>query len=299
MKYNPSYVKLSKEDFQKRIESLRSMMERCVICPHCCGVNRLKGEIGFCKARDKVKISSCFPHFGEEDVLVGRHGSGTIFFSYCNLRCVFCQNYTLSQGIEGREVSTEELAMMMLKLKEQGCHNINLVSPSHYVPQIVEAISMAASEGLNIPIVYNTGGYDSVAILKLLQDIIDIYMPDTKYMDEELGKKYSKIGNYPRVLKAGLKEMHRQVGDLEIKDGLAVKGLLVRHLILPNRLAGTKELLQFISEEISTNTYINLMGQYYPTHEVYKYPELTRRATREEVREAFEYAETLGLDRVI
>jgi putative pyruvate formate lyase activating enzyme len=297
--YRPSYLGLSSQEFKEKIDGLKELSTKCSICPHCCGVNRGRGERGFCEAGMRVRISSAFPHFGEEDVLTGVRGSGTIFFAHCNLKCVFCQNYNLSQGLEGREVEVEALALSMLKLQKMGCHNINLVSPSHYVPQIAQAIWIASKEGLSLPIVYNTGGYDSVETLKLLDRIIDIYMPDTKYMDEGLARRYSNIPNYPQVLKAALKEMHRQVGDLIIQNGLAIRGLLIRHLILPGKLSGTKEVLEFIANEISRDTYINLMAQYYPTNKAHLYPELCRRISKDELEEALRHANELGLVNLI
>jgi len=243
-------------------------------------------------------VSSYGPHFGEEAPLVGRHGSGTIFFTYCNLRCVFCQNYTISQLGEGRGVDREELAGMMLSLQSKGCHNINLVSPTHVVPHILDALELAVSMGLHLPLVYNSGGYDSVETLGLLDGIIDIYMPDMKYADEKTAEQLSGIKDYPEVNKAAIKEMHRQVGDLQIDDGVAQRGLLVRHLVLPNRLAGTQEVVRFLAQEVSTNTYLNIMAQYHPCHKAFDIPLLARPVNRQEFSEAIDLARQQGLNRL-
>jgi len=230
---------------------------------------------------------------------VGRHGSGTIFFTYCNLRCVFCQNYTISQLGEGSAVGREELAGMMLSLQAKGCHNINLVSPTHVVPYILDALELAVSMGLYLPLVYNSGGYDSVETLKLLDGIVDIYMPDMKYADEEIAEELSGIKYYPKVNKAAIKEMHRQVGDLQIDEqGVAQRGLLVRHLVLPNRLAGTQEGVRFLAQEVSTNTYLNIMAQYHPCHKAFDIPPLARPVNKQEFSEAIALAHQQGLYRL-
>ena len=244
-------------------------------------------------------VSSYGPHFGEEAPLVGSHGSGTIFFTYCNLRCIFCQNYTISHLGEGYPVNKEELAKMMLFLQERGCHNINLVSPTHVVPYILDALELAASMGLHLPLVYNTGGYDSLETLKLLDGIIDIYMPDMKYSDAKIAEQLSGIRDYPEVNKAAVKEMHRQVGDLQIdKQGIAQHGLLVRHLVLPNRLAGTHEVVRFLAQEVSTNTYLNIMAQYRPYHKAFDVPLLSRPVSKQEFYEAIDLAHQQGLHRL-
>ncbi len=244
-------------------------------------------------------ISSYGPHFGEEAPLVGKHGSGTIFFTYCNLQCVFCQNYTISQLGEGRAVDREELAGMMLSLQAKGCHNINLVSPTHVVPYILDALELAVSKGLYLPLVYNSGGYDSVETLGLLDGIIDIYMPDMKYSDEKTAEQLSGIKDYPRVNKAAIKEMHRQVSDLQVdKQGVAHRGLLVRHLVLPNRLAGTREVVHFFAQEVSTNTYLNIMAQYRPCYKAFDMPQLARAVNRQEFLEAIDLAHQQGLHRL-
>jgi putative pyruvate formate lyase activating enzyme len=244
-------------------------------------------------------VSSYGPHFGEETPLVGRHGSGTIFFTYCNLHCLFCQNYTISQLGEGSPVNSEQLAGMMLSLQERGCHNINLVSPTHVVPYILEALELAAGRGLRLPLVYNTGGYDAIETLKLLDGIVDIYMPDMKYSDEKIAEELSGIKSYPEINRAAVREMHRQVGDLQLdKQGVATRGLLVRHLVLPNRLAGTGGVVGFIAREISANTYLNIMAQYHPYHKASDIPRLSRPLTEHEFEEALGLAREHGLYRL-
>ena len=244
-------------------------------------------------------VSSYGAHFGEEALLVGTYGSGTIFFTNCNLRCLFCQNYYISQLGEGYEVSKEELAYMMLSLQAKGCHNINLVSPTHVVPQILEALELAVQAGLDLPLVYNSGGYDSVATLKILDGIVDIYMPDMKYEDAEVATQLSGIENYPEVNRAAVKEMHRQIGDLEINEnGVAQRGLLVRHLVLPHGLAGTKGIVNFLSQEVSRNTYVNIMAQYQPYYKALEVPSLARRITSVEFQQALCLAQQAGLSRL-
>ncbi|WP_242866739.1 radical SAM protein [Abyssisolibacter fermentans] len=278
----PSYLNLlSNGELEKRVTTLNQMLKNCVLCPHQCGVNRLKGERGYCKTLNDCVISGAEAHFGEEKELVGTYGSGTIFFSYCNLRCVFCQNYEISYCGEGQTVNTTKLSEMMLSLQNIGCHNINLVSPSHIVPQIVEAIFIAAKKGLNIPIVYNTNGYDLTDTLKLLECIVDIYMPDIKFSDDDIAEKYLGVKNYYTIAKKAVKEMYRQVNNLKTDDNnIAYKGLLVRHLVLPHNLAGTKKIMQFLVDEISTDTYVNIMAQYYPAHESFKFKEINRSISR-------------------
>jgi putative pyruvate formate lyase activating enzyme len=246
-----------------------------------------------------VIVSSYGPHFGEEAPLVGRYGSGTIFFAYCNLHCVFCQNYSISQLGEGSVVDGVELAGMMLSLQAKGCHNINLVSPTHAVPFILEALEVAADKGLQLPIVYNTGGYDSLETLELLDGIVDIYMPDMKYSEDEVGEKFSGVGEYPQVNRTAVKEMHRQVGDLQADgSGVAVRGLLVRHLVLPDGLAGTESTAKFLAEEISTGTYLNIMAQYRPCYHAFEHTQLSRPITRGEYSSAIELARRYGLSRL-
>ena len=275
------------------------MLAECCLCPRHCGVNRLIGESGKCRTTSQAMVSSYGPHFGEEAPLVGRHGSGTIFFTFCNLRCIFCQNYSISQLGEGSVVGSEELAKMMLSLQTKGCHNINLVSPTHVVPCIMEALELAASGGLYLPLVYNTGGYDSVETLELLDGVVDIYMPDMKYSAEKTAEQLSGIKGYPQANQAAVKEMHRQVGDLQLDEsGVAQRGLLVRHLVLPNRLAGTEEVVRFLAQEISTNTYLNIMAQYRPCYKAFDIPQLARPLNRQEFSEAIDLAHQQGLSRL-
>ena len=284
----PSYLRLYENgELGRRARRLLDLLEDCTVCPHQCHVNRKKEERGFCQATAEPEIASYGPHFGEEEPLVGSHGSGTIFFSHCNLRCVFCQNYEISRAWDAERVSLEELASIMVSLQARGCHNINLVTPSHYVPQIVGALEIAVGKGLHTPLVYNSGGYDAVDTLKLLDGIVDIYMPDFKYASGEVSRKYSGVRDYPEVARLAIKEMHRQVGDLVIdEEGIARRGLIIRHLVLPHGLAGTKEVMEFIAKEISPRSYVNLMAQYYPAFKAYQYPEIARRISRKEFEEA-------------
>lgn len=292
MKQDKEFLKKLSE----RLEMALEILSNCELCPRKCHVNRLKDEKGFCKTGRNAILSSYGSHFGEEKVLVGRFGSGTIFFTHCNMSCVFCQNYDISQLGKGNEVSAQELADIMLELQRMGCHNINLVSPTHCVAQILEALLIAFEEGLKIPIVYNTGGYDSVDTLKLLDGIVDIYMPDIKYGNDEAGMRYSIAPNYFSVAKKAIKEMHRQMGDLKTDDsGIAVKGLLVRHLVLPNDLAGTEKVMEFLATEISTETFVNIMDQYRPLYKAKQYPELSRSINRAEFQRAVEVARKHGI----
>ncbi|MFC2006143.1 radical SAM protein [Chloroflexota bacterium] len=248
---------------------------------------------------NQVLVSSYGPHFGEETPLVGQHGSGTIFFTYCNLQCTFCQNHPISQSGEGNKIDREELVRIMLSLQARGCHNINLVSPTHVVPYILDALELAVNKGLHLPLVYNSGGYDSVETLGLLDGIIDIYMPDMKYSDEKTAEQLSGVQDYPSINRVAIKEMHRQVGDLQIDEqGIAQRGLLVRHLVLPNRLAGTQEVVRFLAQEVSTNTYLNIMAQYHPCHKAFDIPSLSRPVLREEFYEAINMARQQGLGRL-
>ncbi|UCC95754.1 MAG: radical SAM protein [Candidatus Omnitrophota bacterium] len=272
-------------------------LKKCRLCPRQCNVNRIDGEIGFCRTKRHALVSSAFLHFGEEPELVGRGGSGTIFFSYCNLGCRFCQNYTISHLGEGDEVEAPQLATMMLALQKQGAENINFVTPTHVIAQIVEALCLAVEEGLNLPLVYNCGGYESLDTLRLVEGIFDIYMPDVKYSDNTVAERFSAAPDYWDVVQEVLKEMHRQVGDLVVKDKAAKRGLLVRHLLLPSRLAGSFKTLQFIKEEVSPHTYVNIMDQYRPCHEASAFKELSRRITMDEHAEAVEYAKRVGLHR--
>lgn len=297
MEFKPSYLRLYESgELDERVEELYNILESCELCPRKCGVNRLEGEKGFCKAGKKLMVSSYFPHFGEEDPLVGIHGSGTIFLTHCNLKCIYCQNYEISHLGVGELVSEERVARMMLELQALGCHNINFVTPTHYTPQLVRAIRVAAEKGLKLPIVWNCGGYENVEIIKLLHGIVDIYMPDIKYSSSEVAKKYSDAPDYFERCKEAVKEMHRQVGDLKIRNGVAYRGLLIRHLVLPNNLAGSEEILKFI-RSLSKNSYVNIMAQYRPEGEAFKYKELNRRPTRDEFMKVIELAKELGLTR--
>ena len=293
----PAYLGLSRAELAARAEALRELASPCRLCPRECGARRAEGERGSCRAGLTPWVASFGPHFGEERVLVGRGGSGTVFLAGCNLHCVFCQNYEISQLGQGREITVEELAAWMLHLQEIGCENINFVTPTHQAHQIVAALALAREGGLRLPIVWNCGGYESVAALRLLSGIVDIYMPDFKYGDSQVAARYSDAPGYFEAAKAALREMHRQVGDLEVVDGVARRGLLVRHLVLPGGLAGTERVIRFIAEEISRDTFVNIMAQYYPTYRAWEFPELSRRITREEYRKALEIARRLGLSR--
>ena len=281
---------------KKLIEDFYGLLAPCRVCPRECGVDRLNGELGNCNAGLDVEVSSYHQHFGEEPPLVGRHGSGTIFLTHCNLHCVFCQNYEISQLGMGRKTTIEELADMMLNLQERGCHNINFVTPTPWVPQIIDALAVAQERGLDLPIVYNCGGYESINTLRMLEGIVDIYMPDIKYADNKIAAKYSDAGDYWDVVRPALVEMHRQVGDLSVEDGIAKRGLLIRHLVLPNNNAGSGECFEFIRDNLSLTTVVNVMAQYYPTHRVGQYKEMNRRITTQEYRAAIEELTRLGLD---
>lgn len=294
----PSYSLLPKKDLEKRASEAISRLASCHLCPRCCGVDRLSDQRGFCQTGRLAGVASYTPHFGEEDCLVGRAGSGTIFFTGCNLSCVFCQNYDISQQSAGRAVSSEELARMMLALQDCGCHNINFVTPTHVVPQILEALVLAREGGLHLPLVYNSGGYDSVETLGLLDGVFDIYMPDAKYGQDGPALKYSRASGYVDRMKAAIKEMHRQVGDLVMdEDGIAMRGLLVRHLVLPEGAAGTAEVVCFLSQEISKNTYLNVMAQYHPDYQACCFPELSRPISVREYGQALALAKEAGLAR--
>ncbi|MFC1804761.1 radical SAM protein [Candidatus Omnitrophota bacterium] len=269
------------------IEKSTLMLESCSICPRMCGVNRLKGELGFCKTGARARVCSFMPHFGEEPPVSGSRGSGTIFFSHCNMGCVYCQNYEFSQLGEGREVGKDELAKCLLDLQAEGCHNINFVTPTHVLPQILSALKIAAAGGLKIPIVYNSGGYELAKILKLLEGIVDIYMPDMRYADPAAAKKYSLAPDYPRYNREALKTMHRQVGIAKLDNqGIIIKGVIIRHLVLPDNISGTERIMKFIAGELSRDTYISLMSQYTPYHKAEKFPQLKRRISHEEYESA-------------
>ena len=293
-----SYNQMPREILQDRAHTAVARLEACEICPRRCGINRLQDERGFCRCGLQARVASFAPHFGEETPLVGRNGSGTIFFSGCNLACVFCQNYDISQLDQGKEVSAQALARMMLALQRQGCHNINFVTPTHVVPQILEALVLAREEGLHVPLVYNSSGYDSADTLRLLEGVFDIYMPDAKYGSDEPALVYSNAPGYTGIMKSAIQEMHRQVGDLIIdEDGIARRGLLVRHLVLPEDAAGTAEIVRFLSEDISPNTYLNVMAQFRPEYNACRFPELNRPITGQEYAHALRLAARSGLAR--
>lgn len=299
-----SYVSLYRKGILlERAESACDILTACCLCPHECGINRCKEEQGFCRAGALAEISGYGPHFGEESPLVGRNGSGTVFFTHCTMRCIFCQNYRTSQLGEGHPVSAEELGRIFLLLQETGCHNINLVSPTHYVPQVLEALVYAAGDGLSIPLVYNTGGYDRVETLRLLEGVIDIYMPDAKFADEPIARKLTGAPDYPRHMMAAIREMYRQTGGLVMDArGIARRGLIVRHLVLPGDLAGSREIFRFLADEVSPDTYVNIMDQYRPEWKACTQgdtPELCRRLTMKEYGGAVREALDAGLSRGI
>jgi putative pyruvate formate lyase activating enzyme len=296
----PGYIQLLESgELSQRAEQALALLKNCTACPHECKVDRTAGKFGVCRTGALALVSSYGPHMGEEDPLRGWRGSGTIFFSSCSLRCQYCQNYDISQASSGHAVDAKGLAYIMLELQRAGCHNINFVTPSHVIPQITAGVLEAARNGLSIPLVYNTGGYDSLQSLKLLDGIIDIYMPDMKYASPATGLHYSKIRDYPLHNQAAVKEMHRQVGDLQIdRDGLAVRGLLVRHLVLPHKLAGTEQIVQFLAEQVSKNTYINIMDQYHPAFNARQHPKLNRSLKADEYQSAVQAALQAGLSRL-
>jgi putative pyruvate formate lyase activating enzyme len=299
MQTAPVRFTLSKEEIRDKVRAAGEILKSCALCPHGCKVDRTSGKTGICKTGDKPHVNSWGPHFGEESPLVGRFGSGTIFFSQCNLRCLFCQNWRISHLGEGDVITVERLAKIMMEVQGMGCHNINLVTPTHQMPMILHAMSIATEMGLNIPIVYNCGGYETLNALELLDGVVDIYMPDFKYSDSEMSFRYSKAKDYPQTAKAAIKEMHRQVGDLILDErGIAVKGLLVRHLVLHEGIAGTREAVRFIAEEISKNTYINIMDQYHPCYKAFEHPPLDRRITNMEYSGAIKMAIDAGLKRI-
>jgi putative pyruvate formate lyase activating enzyme len=296
---HPAYVALyEKGELQGRVEALGEILTPCCLCPRECQVNRLAGEKGYCRAGAEVMVSSAFAHLGEEPPLVGSHGSGTIFLTHCNLRCVFCQNYDISHQGEGKRLSGAELAQLMIGLQRQGCHNINFVTPTHYVPQIVAALPQAIKLGLTLPLVYNCGGYESVEVIKLLDGIVDIYMPDAKFSTNAEAARYCNAPDYPHVIQEVLLEMHRQVGDLTMDErGIAYRGLLIRHLVMPQGAAGTREIIAFIAGRLSVNSYVNIMDQYRPLYQAGAYQEIDRRISSGEYRAAIEIATAEGLHR--
>jgi putative pyruvate formate lyase activating enzyme len=315
----PGYLSLSGSQWEEKTEKSRELMSQCVLCGRRCKAQRAPVELrssesraegeqagcsrdhatGVCRTGDRAKVSSFGPHFGEEPPLVGRRGSGTIFFAGCNLKCIYCQNYDIAHLDRGWEITDEELSRIMLRLQELGCHNINLVSPTHVVPNILAAVRLAAVKGLKVPIVYNTGGYDSLETLEILDGVVDIYMPDMKYGEPGPAEEFSMAPDYPEVNFRAVKEMHRQVGDLVTdKHGVAVRGLLVRHLVLPGDMAGTEKVMEFIAAHISKDTYVNIMDQYWPCYKARRHPVIGRRISGREYRDALDIARRAGLTRV-
>ncbi|MBI5872902.1 MAG: radical SAM protein [Candidatus Omnitrophica bacterium] len=295
---NPSYIDaFNTGALAQRVEAALALLGSCSICPKKCGVNRLKNEQGFCRTGRNAIVCSYFAHHGEEPAISGTEGSGTIFFSRCNLKCVYCQNYDFSQLEEGREVSARELAGYMLELQKLGCHNINFVTPTHVIPQILEALILAVKDGLNVPLVYNTSGYELPEVIKMLDGIIDIYMPDMRYADKAYAAKYSAAPDYPKFNQNAVKEMFRQVGSGQFdKNGVIQHGLIIRHLVLPQNLAGTNEIFAFIAKELSPQISISLMSQYHPCFEAKNYPPLDRRVTLEEYEDAISLLKKYGLE---
>ena len=297
--FEPAYLKLHKTgELENRAEKLWAIMESCRLCPRECGVNRLEGESGFCRSPGSTLIVAAHhPHYGEERPLVGTGGSGTIFITHCNLRCVFCQNWEISQLGNGYKLPLDDFAAMMLRLQEIGCHNINFVTPTHYSALIVKALAIAAESGLRLPIVYNTSGWERLEILALLDGIVDIYLPDFKYWDSDMSAKYSSgAESYPEVTKAAILEMHRQVGVAKpARDGIMQRGLMIRHLVMPNNVSGSEKIMEWIAENLPKDTYVNIMAQYTPQFKAYDYPEISRRIRREEYVRVVERAQEVGL----
>jgi len=295
-----AYIETYKKGLlKKKAEQARNILSSCILCPRQCKVDRLSGETGVCKTGSRAVVSSYNAHFGEEAPLVGRNGSGTIFFTHCNLLCVFCQNYEISHEGCGEEVSDEQLAGIMLALQKSGCHNINFVTPSHVVPQILSALGIAVENGLCIPLVYNTGGYDMVETLKILDGVVDIYMPDFKFWDPDIADKACCAKDYPEFAKDALTEMFRQVGDLVVDEhGIARRGLLVRHLVMPHGHAGTREIMRFIADKISKNTYVNIMSQYRPCGKACQYKEFSSSPSDKDFADAVKAAKEEGITRL-
>lgn len=299
-KFEAAYLETYREGrLQEKVEKAYRLLENCTVCPRRCKVDRRKGEKGVCGAGLEPEVSSSGPHFGEEAPLVGRHGSGTIFLTHCSLKCAFCQNYSISHLGQGTRISAQRLAGMMVELQSLGCHNINLVSPTHYVPQILRALPPAIEAGLSVPLVYNTGGYDALETLSLLDGVVDIYMPDFKFSRSVPAEEFCRAPDYPRAARAAIKEMQRQVGDLSLDNrGIACRGLLVRHLVLPGGLAGTEDVVGFLAQEISRNVYVNIMDQYHPCGDVPRGSLLGRRITALEFQAAMDAAKRAGLTRL-
>lgn len=291
----PLYLNLTTSDLLQKAESAKDMMRSCRLCPRNCGIDRTKGEKGFCKTDDNLFVSSWGPHFGEERPITGMKGSGTIFFGNCNLGCIFCQNYSISHEGEGMQMSEDALADVMISLQNRGCHNVNLVTPTHQMPMILYSLIIAIDKGLTIPIVYNCGGYESLDAIKLLDGIVDIYMPDFKFSDKKISLFLAYAPDYFDRAREALIEMHRQVGDLIVKNGIAYRGILVRHLVLPDNMAGSRDVLSFISSKISPKTFVNIMEQYYPCYRARGIKGLDRRITKEEYNSVIALAKEFGL----
>ena len=298
--FDPAYFRTYKRGLLKeKVEKAYSLLKSCTLCPRKCGVDRISGETGTCKTAKLAWVSSYNPHFGEEGPLVGTHGSGTIFFTHCNLLCLFCQNFDISHQGDGQQITDDELAGIMLDLQNQGCHNINFVTPSHVVPQILSAVEIAVKRGLSIPLVFNTGGYDRVTTLKLLDGVFDIYMPDFKFWHSQVAEETCQAGDYPEVARKAMIEMHGQVGDLQVDDaGIAQRGLLIRHLVLPDGLAGTREIMRFIAQHISPNSYVNVMSQYRPCGRAAEVKGLNSQLLPDEYQLAVETAKQEGIARL-
>ena len=299
MAFIPSYIDLfEKGELHRRIQLLNETLKTCRLCPRKCEVNRFNGETGYCGAKLDLMVSSAFPHFGEESPLVGHFGSGTIFLTHCNLLCIFCQNHDISHLGKGEHFTLSDMSRTMVKLQELGCHNINFVTPTHYAPQILSSLPEAIEMGLRLPIVYNCSGYESIEVIRLLDGVVDIYMPDIKYLDETYARRFSNALDYPRVIKEVLKEMHRQVGDLAMNsEGIAERGLLIRHLVMPGGVASSERVLKFIAEEISVHSYVNIMNQYRPEYRAHEFAEINRRITHKEYIEAIQLAKKFRLYR--
>ena len=296
--FEPAYLKLHRTgELRRRADALWAMLESCRLCPRECGAARLRGEKGFCHASRDVEVSSHHPHFGEERSLVGRGGSGTVFLANCNLRCVFCINWEVSQGGQGWRKTLDDLADMMLDLQRRGCHNVNVVTPTHYSAHVVRALDLAARRGLRLPVVYNTCGWERLEVLKQLDGVVDIYLPDFKYWDGKKAAKYSSgAETYPEVTRDGILEMHRQVGVARpAADGLMYRGLMIRHLVMPNDVGGTREILAWIAASLPKDTYVNVMSQYRPVYRASEFPEIARPLTRAEYEDAVACARRLGL----
>lgn len=296
--FEPLYLKAERDGRLAKLEKeFWEILRNCRLCPRQCGVNRLDGQKGFCSSTARLKIASFAPHFGEERPLVGSGGSGTIFFSNCNLLCCFCQNWEINHRGDGNQVAHEDLANMMLTLQRRGCHNVNFVTPTHVVPHIIKALRLAIAKGFTLPLVYNNGGYDSLEVVRMLDGIIDIYLPDFKYQDGTLAAKYSSgASDYPEIASASIKEMHRQVGELQLdSNGVARRGLIIRHLVMPGNIAGTDRFVRWVAKELSASTFVNIMAQYRPEHKAFDYPEISRRITNQEWVQAQSWAKAAGL----